>query len=140
MKKIYLRPHHLLCTQTFIGKGYSEDFVENMKRITNILRTKKSQEIELTFSCDSLCAFCPNRIQNKSEFCCTDNAKVLIYDKNVIQAFHLEEKTYVYSNLIKKINAAMTPELLDHICGDCSWANICKSNYFLLLSRSRSAT
>ena len=130
MEKIYLRPHHLLCTQTFLGKGYSEEFVKNMTRITNILRTEKSQEIELTFSCDSLCAFCPNRLKSGSGYFCTDDSKVLSYDQNVIQTFHLKEKTYIYADLIQKINSSMTPALLTHICGDCSWKYICKKLFF----------
>ena len=113
MEKIYLRPHHFLCTQTFIGKGYSKEFVE----------------IELTFSCDSLCAFCPNRLNSEFKYFCNDDPKVLSYDQNVIQAFHLQEKAYVYADIIQEINSTMTPELLDHICSDCSWINICKINY-----------
>lgn len=129
MEKIYLRPHHLLCTQTFRGKGYNMEFVENMTHITNILRTEKSQEIELTFSCDSLCSHCPHQIHSEHNLGCNDDQKVFFYDQNVVRTFLLEEKTYIYSELIHKINSVMTPELLDFICGDCSWAYICKS-YF----------
>lgn len=25
-----IRPHHLMCMQAYIGKGYSKDFIENM--------------------------------------------------------------------------------------------------------------
>ena len=28
--ELHLRPHHLLCLQTFVGRGYSEEFVEHM--------------------------------------------------------------------------------------------------------------
>lgn len=54
-----LRPHHLLCTQTFTGKGYSADFVENMQAITAFLRRGPDAAIELTFGADCLCAKCP---------------------------------------------------------------------------------
>ena len=30
---IYLRPHHLLCTQGYSGKGYSEGFVSHMNEV-----------------------------------------------------------------------------------------------------------
>ena len=40
---IKLRPHHLLCTQGYSGKGYSREFVENM---TEIVKSIKN-EIEL---------------------------------------------------------------------------------------------
>ncbi|MGN1165410.1 MAG: DUF1284 domain-containing protein [Lachnospiraceae bacterium] len=129
MEKIFLRPHHLLCTQTFLGKGYSEEFVENMTYITQLLRKEKSQEIELTFSCDSLCAFCPNRTLTQHKSCCNDDKKVTGYDQKVTQLFHLEEKIYVYPDLINEINSVITPELLKWICGDCSWAEICGKNF-----------
>lgn len=32
-RPVRLRPHHLLCMQTFVGNGYSEAFVENMKQV-----------------------------------------------------------------------------------------------------------
>jgi len=29
--ELHLRPHHLLCLQTFVGRGYSEEFItENL--------------------------------------------------------------------------------------------------------------
>lgn len=129
MKKIYLRPHHLLCTQTFLGKGYSDEFVENMTYITKLLRNNNSQEIELTFSCDSLCSFCPNRTEILHNPCCNDNKKVTSYDQKVTKLFHLEEKTYVYADLIREIDSRMTPKRLKHICGNCSWADICEKNF-----------
>lgn len=37
MDVITLRPHHLLCTQAYSGKGYDEAFVRNMDRVTESL-------------------------------------------------------------------------------------------------------
>ena len=34
---IKLRPHHLLCTQGYSGKGYSEEFVEHMNEVVAML-------------------------------------------------------------------------------------------------------
>lgn len=39
---IKLRPHHLLCTQGYSGKGYSREFVENMTEIVKSIKNKKS--------------------------------------------------------------------------------------------------
>ncbi len=30
---VRLRPYHLLCLQTYVGKGYTAEFVENCDRI-----------------------------------------------------------------------------------------------------------
>ncbi len=113
-----LRPHHLLCTQSYSGKGYDAAFVDNMNQITRRLRTEKSTPVEVVFSDDDLCACCPNRLENGF---CKDNEKVISYDKKVIQYFHIEEKTYIYQELAREIREKMTPEMLASICGDCEW-------------------
>ncbi|MFR5373228.1 MAG: hypothetical protein ACLTGJ_07070 [Faecalibacterium prausnitzii] len=35
---IVLRPHHLLCTQGYSGKGYDNDFVAHMTDVVHQLR------------------------------------------------------------------------------------------------------
>jgi len=59
-----LRPHHLLCTQGYSGKGYSDDFVQNMTAITNRLRNEAGIVINIVFSTDDICAKCPQMIDN----------------------------------------------------------------------------
>ena len=53
---IYLRPHHLLCTQGYSGKGYSEGFVSHMNEVVDELRNRPGTKITLTFSTDTLCS------------------------------------------------------------------------------------
>ena len=50
---IKLRPHHLLCTQGYSGKGYSEEFVEHMNEVVAMLRREEPTLIDLTFSTDT---------------------------------------------------------------------------------------
>ena len=117
-KYMLMRPHHLLCTQGFAGKGYSEDFVRNMTYWVERLRGEKDFRVRIIFSTDDLCRFCP---QKKGEGLCADDSKVLSFDRKVIEYFQLEEKEYVYQDLIREIDAKMTPEMLEDICGSCSW-------------------
>lgn len=121
-----LRPHHLLCTQSYSGKGYDDAFVENMNRLVKELRKKEPIPVEIVFSTDELCAHCPNM---KSENFCKDNQKVISYDKKVTEYFHIEEKTYIYQDITKEIREKMTPEMLEDICGSCEWYPIsaCRS-------------
>ncbi|KPF46811.1 DUF1284 domain-containing protein [Rhizobium sp. AAP43] len=51
---IRLRPHHLLCMLTYVGKGYSPTFVENYERIA--ARLSAGEEIELIEGPDDICA------------------------------------------------------------------------------------
>jgi hypothetical protein len=110
-----LRPHHLLCTQGYSGKGYSTDFVENMTAITTHLRGNASATVEITFCADDICKKCPRFIEGY--FCA--NAKLM--DKKVADYFGIEEKTYVYQEIIREINGKMTSAIMDDICGKCEW-------------------
>ncbi len=113
-----LRPHHLLCTQSYSGKGYDTAFVENMNQLTAKLRGKEPVSVEVVFSADDLCSHCPNLSDGAL---CRDNKKVTSYDKKVTEYFHIEEKTYIYQDIARKIRKSMTPEILEDICGDCEW-------------------
>ena len=48
-----LRGHHLICLNFFKGEGYSEEFVEIIKRIL------KEKEIEVVTGADDVCSKCP---------------------------------------------------------------------------------
>lgn len=114
-----LRPHHLLCTQGYSGRGYNETFVENMTAITTYLRTDPNgARVEIVNSTDDICGKCPRM---KGEDLCDNNDKVKRFDAKVAAYFGIEEKTYVYQDIIKEINAKMTSGMMDDICGECEW-------------------
>ena len=127
---IYLRPHHLLCTQGYSGKGYSDGFVAHMNEVVDALRNQPGTKITLTFSTDTLCSCCPHK---EGEDLCDTQEKVKRFDQKVVDYFGLEEKEYTYQDLIRRIDADMTEEMLADICEGCSWfpisacrKNICK--------------
>lgn len=124
---IKLRPHHLLCTQGYSGKGYSNEFVENMNRVVRRLRTEEATEVTLVFSTDDLCAYCPS--MEGTDLCSTQE-KVKSFDRKTVEYFHLEEKTYIYQDIIQEIDSQMTAERMDDICEGCKWYPIssCKKN------------
>lgn len=113
-----LRPHHLLCTQSYSGKGYDDAFVENMNQIVEKLRGEDPVPVEIVFSTDDLCACCPNMLGTDH---CKDNEKVKYYDRKVTEYFNIEEKTYIYQDITREIREKMTPEMLCDICGNCEW-------------------
>jgi hypothetical protein len=122
-----LRPHHLLCTQGYSGKGYNDDFVLNMTAITKRLKNDENVVVEIVFSTDDICDKCPKMLDVDL---CQDNDKAKCFDKKTIDYFGLEEKSYIYKNIIREINAKMTQAMLDDICHDCSWypVSACKKN------------
>ena len=116
-----LRPHHALCAQFFIGKGYSEQFVEHMYTVLSEL--DRGAVVTLVDGCDAICAGCPN---NKDGVCETDE-KVRAIDRRALEAMELRFGDALpwrgLSALAKeKIVAAGK---LNEVCRDCEWIGVC---------------
>lgn len=125
---IKLRPHHLLCTQGYSGKGYSKEFVENMTEIVKLIKNEKVQ-VQLIFSEDDICSKCPNLSENN--ICKSDTVNII--DNKVIKYFELEEKIYEYESLIRYIKSHITKEIMDDICRNCEWYSISKCKKRMLV-------
>lgn len=124
---ITLRPHHLLCTQGYSGKGYSDGFVSHMDEVVHALRTEPGLKIRLSFSTDTLCSACPHKM---GEDLCDTQEKVKRFDQKTVDYFGLKEQEYIYQDLIQEIDANMTDEMLADICEGCGWfpVSACKKN------------
>jgi hypothetical protein len=61
---------------------------------------------------------------------CDRNEMVKRFDKKVVDYFDLEEKNYIYHDIIREINNKMTSDMMDDICNECQWYPIsaCKKN------------
>ena len=115
---VKLRPHHLLCTQGYSGKGYSDGFVSNMDKVVDYLRYDENPRVELVFGPDVLCEDCPNRVE---EVLCSTQEKVARFDAKTVEYFGLEEKEYGYREIVEEIDGKITEEILADICQGCSW-------------------
>jgi len=111
----------------FKGYGYSKDFVNNLRSIIDQLTAHPTTEIEIIDECDAICAHCPHK---KNDRCAADkNAwqRIKERDHKVLQALTLGVGTKI--NMIdltilieEKLN---TPEVVQDICGNCIWKDIC---------------
>lgn len=122
-----LRPHHLLCTLGYSGKGYSREFVSHMDEVTRQLRSGAPITVNLTFSTDTLCSCCPHM---QGPDLCDTNKKVKEFDRKVIEYFALKETAYIYQDLIAKIKSQITEDMLADICTGCEWypVSACRKN------------
>jgi len=122
-----LRPHHLLCTQGYSGRGYNSDFVENMTAITTYLRNDDNPVVEIVFSTDDICGKCPRMM---GEDLCENNEKVKRFDRKVVSYFGIEEKEYAYRDIVCEINGKMTSAMMEDICDGCEWypVSACRRN------------
>ena len=141
---ICLRPHHLLCLQTFVGHGYSPEFTAHMTIVQKQLTTDPLTPITLVNGPDDLCGHCPNCVDGS----CT-SPKPAVFDHLVAQKLHLkEEHVTEKSTLVHSIAASdsstsaaasdspisingipsilhMSEQLLAECCPDCEWKELC---------------
>ncbi|AAK81384.1 hypothetical protein BJV85_000447 [Clostridium acetobutylicum] len=115
---IKLRPHHIMCFQGYEGKGYSQDFIDNMDNIYRDLKEKDNLKIKIVFSTDDVCGSCPNKISDNN---CGCNEKVMAIDNKVIRVLKLKQKIYTYNELVNKLRLNINEGVMKDICGQCVW-------------------
>lgn len=122
MEYYKIRPHHGICFAFYIGKGYSEEFVENMNELQETLKDRDVR-IQITKDLDAVCKKCPN---SNGKACATQE-KVEWLDSRVIKAcgFQADQiRSYkefadtVWEKLIKSGE-------WKRICNCCSWFSFC---------------
>ena len=118
MEILRLRPHHLLCTRAFKGKGYSPAFVKNMQCVINRLKT--GCDITMVAGLDDICAPCPERIGNR----CRSETRVTAFDSAVLSGFCLERKTYSYAEIDRILITHLSEPVYNTICSGCEWKRI----------------
>lgn len=133
--KLYLRPHHLLCLQSFVGHGYSEEFVREMAYVKQQLMPTPHASIELVHGPDMLCRHCPNCVNG----CCTSD-KPDIFDQSVEAKIEKAMKTLLSRDsesnhgdissgplLLHGIPEYLTlsHSLLEECCPNCQWKDLC---------------
>lgn len=116
-----LRPHHGLCIYFFEGKGYSPDFVANMKRV--IEKLQKNPKLELVCEKDAVCAACPHM----KEGICDSFDKVACYDQRVLSLLGISQNRKIsFREFEKQIeDKILKAGRLEEVCTDCAWREIC---------------
>ena len=114
MSEYKLRPHHALCINFFEGKGYSNEFTENMTHIIENFHEKSI--IKITTDRDIICSKCP---------CTNCYGKALSYDMKIINICGIFDNIS-WKDLQKTIHEKIISSgKLSEICGDCQWFYIC---------------
>ena len=123
--ELHLRPHHLLCLQTFIGRGYSEDFVEHMTLVKRQLADDPGTPITLVHGADDLCTHCPNCIEGR---CISE--KPAIFDwlvEEKLKSCKQSTELFSDSGSLRGIpeELLVSEEILTIYCPGCEWKEIC---------------
>ena len=124
MRTFRIRPHHVLCLNNFISKGYCDEFSKNMAQVKKALESDANTKVVIAKGCDDICSLCPHRIGQK---CDTDD-KVISFDKNALKVLEIcENCCYSWSELCDKFyEKIVLQDRLNDVCGECCWKNICE--------------
>lgn len=122
-KEITLRPHHGMCFNFYVGKGYSEDFTDHMGKVIKFLYDNPDQLICVKSDTDVVCKNCPNNEAGQ----CKGQRKVIKYDNRVLKTCKISNGSKMTYQEFRKI---VKKEILDKglrskICGDCQWNYLC---------------
>lgn len=117
-----IRAHHLLCTEIFVGEGYSDDFSKNMTKVIKQLR--ENPKVRLIKDLDDICKYCP---ENLGEVC-QSQEKVIAYDEKVLKILNLrEDEKYFWEELrALSCDIIFSKDRRDEICRACQWNELCK--------------
>ena len=133
--ELRLRPHHLLCLQSFVGHGYNEEFVRQMTAVKKKLTNSPNTPIKIEYGADMLCLHCPN-CQNGH--CMSD--KPDIFDQSVLSKLASPAATrtgsgsaygrtdfQIVPGIIFGIPNSLTlsHSMIEECCHGCEWKDLC---------------
>lgn len=115
--RVRLRPHHFLCIRGFGGRGYSEEFVENLERVLRSLR-EPGFEVEVVKGADDICAACPFLSGGR---CLKGEEKSSEIDERAAERLGLQYGDVAVFSEIEKALLAIDPGEIAVLCRDCQW-------------------
>lgn len=115
-----LRVHHLLCSALFVGKGYSDAFIANMKQVVDMLFSEEQEEnIILVTKPDLICSACPNQVEGA---CVLDDNNVVSKDEALAEALGLFcNHRYRKEEILRLVREHLTKEIFETSCHRCRW-------------------
>ncbi|MEO1226164.1 MAG: DUF1284 domain-containing protein [Pseudomonadota bacterium] len=125
---VRLRPHHLLCVLTYVGKGYSRAFVANMTRIAE--RLGAGEAVEIVEGPDDICAplldgpdpHCRRaRVTRRDRAAARDLGRVLDLEAGPGARVTLDP------DLLVRLREAFSSNRIRSACTGCEWVGLCGS-------------
>jgi uncharacterized protein len=125
---VRLRPHHLLCMLTYVGKGYSPAFVENYEVIA--ARLSAGEEIDLVAGPDDICG--PLTADPNSH---CHGASVIERDREAADAvarllgspLNLGARITPSPMLLARLRETFATGEIRTACSGCEWSGLCDS-------------
>jgi len=123
---VRVRPHHLLCLLTYVGKGYSAAFVANYDVIAR--RLSSGEEVELVEGPDDICG---PLLDDADPHCWRDS----VTERDRQAALDLKELLgrpveagavmSLTAARLQRMRAAFASGKTRAACGGCEWHELC---------------
>lgn len=116
-----LRGHHLICLVAFQGKGYSEAFASNFRKLQKTYLHKPADKVKVIAGPDMACKKCPHLFKNAC-VSPTDgpNSRILALDRKAFKILKIQPGIYKIGELHQKLYN-LTKPVLHSFCSHCSW-------------------
>ena len=121
---IRLRPHHLLCLQTYAGKGYTPAFTANYDLIA--ARLSNGEDIEIVEGPDDICT---PLLTETDPHCWRDSVtqrdQQAAANLELLLATKTGTKLTLTAPLLEKMRSAFRAGPLRPACTGCEWSDFC---------------
>ncbi len=112
-----LRGHHLFCLLGYQGMGYSEEYVENMTSLHQLLKEQPETWVQLIEGPDQLCEKYPN----SGEYHCQDQ-HIGDRDRVILEKLGLKIGQIIkWKDIETSIQKNVVPSDIEAVCETCSW-------------------
>ncbi len=123
-----LRPHHLLCVLTYVGKGYSPAFTANMTEIAG--RLGRGEAVDIVAGPDDICA----PLLDTPDVHChrpsvTERDKAAARDLSPLFGIDIRTGTRLVldADLLGRARRAFAADAVRSACAGCEWNGLCGS-------------
>lgn len=124
---IRLRPHHLLCMLTFVGKGYTPEFVRHFESVVSRIATGQ-EPIEIVEGPDEICSSLSAQVD-----CHCHNASVKLRDAHAAEdlgdllqrPIRAGDQFIPNAHLVQTLRTAFAAGTIRQACSGCQWKSLC---------------
>ncbi|MCE5194881.1 MAG: DUF1284 domain-containing protein [Nitrospiraceae bacterium] len=122
-----LRGHHLICLHFFSGKGYDQEFIENLKRT---ISASLESGLEITLGADNICEKCPNLKDEKCSYTSNADRIILKMDEFALKLLGENAGAKLEWDSVKEKIPSIFKSWMKKYCKKCSWASVCEEDDF----------
>lgn len=125
---IRLRPHHLLCLLTYVGKGYSPGFTANYDALAG--RIAGGEPVTIVAGPDAICA---PMVDQPDAHCSLESVvhrdRLAARDVGRLLGRPIEVGTLLVLDpaILARLRAAFTSGSTREACLECPWSDLCTS-------------